>query len=188
MKLQFTCQSHACVTEQARQHLFDQVGEWVKEVESAEPGRLAICFEVCGTADDSMPRVVQILDALGDVSTRFQVTWSVGHQHEAHLGCVREGEWEAGLREDILTSLQVARTFGGMIVDDEFIDPEFNDVGPFDRNRPVSSATDEANWHEVLSAPDDFTPFPEWDDDAAEAIEPEPVQRQLDEDGTRESF
>lgn len=159
MKLEFCCQSQSPVCENARRALVENVGEMatITEAEADGDSQVSICFDVLCESDEAASLVDRVLDAIGEVSQRHDLDWSIGHQHEPHLGLLHGDQPEPGLRDGILTSLHVARTFGGMIVDDEF-------VGVGDEIEDEVLPADEAHWNELLEDADSFTPFPELDE------------------------
>ncbi|MEL6108775.1 MAG: hypothetical protein AAFU85_22435 [Planctomycetota bacterium] len=166
MKLQFSCRSDS-VCGEARRLLRERVSgmtvtDRCADLEKANQP-FEFHFEVCCEADQQPARLEEVLGIACDVSSRFNVVWAIGHQHESHLGFIREGELEPKLLEGLLTSLHVAHSFGGMIVDDELVESE-EELGLETDSGHVFPRAEEANWNELLDAEDEFTPFPQWDE------------------------
>lgn len=167
MKLQFSFRSNS-VCGGARQELLECLAgevaiegcfEVADENDSFEFG-----VEVCCQTQQRPASLEKVIAAACKISSRFSVVWAVGHQHEFHLGFIRDGEVEPELREGLSTSLHIAHSFGGMIVDDELIELVEDSTLDGGEGGSVFPRAEEANWNELLDTEDDFTPFPKWDD------------------------
>ena len=101
---------------------------------------------------------LQIFRVLSSLASEFGHSWNVGHHLEPQFGTISAGiapQELQELMEEVRTAIHVARSMTGLIVDDEFIEPE-SSVEPSGDN-----IADEGSWSDLLESNESFIRFPE---------------------------
>lgn len=101
----------------------------------------------------------QMIDVLSVLSAEFGLSWNVGHQFEPQLGTIVNGTPTESLWDEIRTAVQTARSLSGIIIDDEFIEPD----STFEHDEETTGLGDDQSWNDVFESPDKFIRFPEWE-------------------------
>ena len=126
---------------------------------------VTVRFEInLGDSDDieeSVRIATRSVQVFVDLSNEIDVTWNVGHELDPHLGTITSGRTSKTLVDEIRMALNVAQSLAGMIVDDEFVEPE----SFFDGQSLVkdNALTDDESWNGLLEPEDAFIRFPEFE-------------------------
>ena len=121
--------------------------------------KLILELTLCETDEALAANATRMIEVLSNLSSKFGLTWNVGHQLEPHLGTIANGVPDEGLVDEIHTAMNVARSLSGLIVDDEFVDPDLTDQG----ERDEGEMGDEESWSGLFESPDSFIRFREWE-------------------------
>jgi hypothetical protein len=135
-------------------------------VDVGEDGSIVITARLdCSGSDPASDRLsvepsVQLISILSQLASEYDHDWNVGHQLEPHLGTIAPGlavQQLQVLTAEVQTSIDVANSLSGLIVDDEFIEPDL----PFSPDDPPLS--DDQAWDDLLESREPFIRFPEFD-------------------------
>lgn len=106
-----------------------------------------------GESDELASKMVGVFAELASV---FETSWQVGHEFESQLGTIDSTTPLDDLIEEVQTAIKVAGSLTGIIVNDEFVEPDSTFSGKHE-------IADDESWSELLESPEGFIRFPEWD-------------------------
>jgi len=121
---------------------------------------LEICFrlqwEDHRSDTEAAEPIAELAMLLANLCQPLGLAWSVGHEHDGHLGKIESLPNVAGLMEEVYTAIGIARALNELIIDDEFIDSDVS---------IAAASCDfgcESDWSSALGGEESFQRFPEW--------------------------
>ncbi len=126
--------------------------------------RLTVTFQAAIEFGQTMPpdqairRVILAVQFFSDCADRYQTAWHVADQHEPDLGKIEPAGLNDRLIEELKTAVSAAHSLSGLIVDDEFIEPESTFAGGRTQDDDGSDF-----WNGLIDCEDEFIRFREFD-------------------------
>lgn len=142
-----------------------QIDDVEHTITVSEDHIVTVCIEVLVSDAVDSDRNAQIatrtLQAFADLTGALDVVWHVGHQLDPKLGTIVDGQLPTKLVNEVRMALNVAESFAGMIVDDEFVEPD--SVFDAETFLAENALPDEESWNGLLESGDSFIRFPEFE-------------------------
>lgn len=121
--------------------------------------------QVCGElqwsrqdrADVAAAPVVALTQGLAAMAAKYQIRWSVSHEHDASVGWILADESLVSLEQELQTAIQIAHALDDMQEGEEWDGGEFVVPATLDGSEP------NGDWESLLEAEESFQRFPEWD-------------------------